>query len=166
MTENETRWQRISRATYGLAFLLIVLPIGDFLANAWPINPSLVSWRYGSLGLLSGYTLTPVLGSAMACLLALKLEHLRVLKIFSWINLTAGVLLLILAGVFLLDGLQVRSTVPVDERTFFEVGIAKALVKHLLVGASVVWFGLAGRRAAAQNGGGRSKSNAHIIVPE
>ena len=60
------------------------------------------------------------------------------------------VLLLILAGVFLLDGLQVRSTIPVDERTFFEVGIAKALVKNLLVGTSVVWFGLAGRRAAAQ----------------
>ena len=53
----------LSGATYFIALLLVVLPVLDFATNVWPFQPGLAVWRYGSVGLFSGYMLTPLLGS-------------------------------------------------------------------------------------------------------
>ena len=66
---DETTGRRLAGLTgagYFVAFLLISLSLFDFAGTLWPFLPSEASWRYGSVGILSGFLLTPMIGSLLA----------------------------------------------------------------------------------------------------
>ena len=133
----------LSGPLYLIALLLIATPLIDFAANAWPARAGDVAWRYGAVGLLSGYVLTPLLGLGLAGAIAVTLEHrlvLRSLVIISWV----GALVLVAASVdFSLDALQLRHNVPAPQGRNFDLGAAKALLKHVSVAMALAWLGTA-----------------------
>jgi len=136
---------------YLLALLLVATPLVDVLANVWPIRLGDAGWRYGAIGVTSGYVLTPLLGIALACLLATALRHRTMLRVLVVVCLAAGVVLVAAAVDFGLDAIQVSHNVPATPalaRWSFNVGVAKALFKHLTAAVALAWLGLATRRAS------------------
>jgi len=140
---------------YLLALLLIATPLVDFFANTWPLRLGDTGWRYGAMGLLSGFVLTPLLGIALACLVAITLKQRTLLRVLVVVCLLSAAVLLVAAIDFGLDAMQIRGTVPATPpaaRWSFDVGAAKALFKHTLGVLALVWFGLAARRAMPARG--------------
>lgn len=139
----------LARPTYVIAGLLVVLPMLDLVVNVWPIRPGDVQWRYGTLGLLSGFLLTPLLGIVLAYAAAVVLEHRAVIRALAVLSLAVAVGLVVGALLFVLDALQFRSQAPPEALATFDRGMIKAFVKHLVVAGSVGWLGLVGMRGSS-----------------
>jgi hypothetical protein len=146
MSDNERGPARFAGPLYFLAFLLIVIPILDFAPNVWPFEFGAVSWRYGTVGLFANYTMTPVLGFVVLVCTAAWMEEMLLLRITGWGLLLWAVLLLGTTLLFVLDALQIRATVPPEQRIVMEVGSVRAVVKNVLVGAGVIWLAVAALR--------------------
>ena len=140
--------RKLTAPAYFVAALLVILPVLDFLTNVWPLQPGQAVWRYGSAGLLSGFVLTPLLGVLVALALAAASEHARALGVLAVLSIVVAVGFVLVAGVFVLDALQVRASVPPQRRPQFEIGIWRAVVKYLVVSIALVWLGIGARRAA------------------
>jgi len=142
--------EALSGPLYFLALLLICTPLVDILANIWPLNFGDVAWRYGAVGMFSGFVLTPLLGVALACWIAVSLGHYLLQRVLGWLSLISAVVLFVAAAGFSLDVVQLRHTVPTNPPQAmwtFEIGAAKALLKHVTAALSLVWFAVAMRRA-------------------
>jgi purine-cytosine permease-like protein len=149
--------------SYFVALLLVVLPLADLVTNVLPVRVSAMEWRYGTLGLLSGFTLTPLLGIALAVVLAGLLDHRLLQRIIGFLNLLGAVLLVILIVLFALDWLQLRASVEPDPQHAMDIGALKALVKHLLVAIALGWLGIAGLRATRGGAASRRRTAAPLI---
>ncbi len=132
----------IARPGLYFAILLIVLPAADFATNVWPFRFGDIQWRFGTVGLLSGFTLTPLLGIAGAVLAAALLELTAVQRVIAVLSVGAAVILVLAQPLFILDWLQMRPGAPPEAVGSMDVGSVKAILKHLAVAASLVWFGV------------------------
>lgn len=157
---------RLAWPVYVVALTLIVLPLVDLVANVWPFAPAEAAWRYGALGLLSGFLLTPLLGLLMAVLMAAHEGHPIMLRISAWVSLAAAAACLACVLLFALDVLQVRSSVPPEARTTFDIGAAKAELKYLAVAVALVWLWIGGRRAARYGSrqGRTTEPGPHVVA--
>lgn len=137
----------IAWPVYLAGLLTAMLPMVDLLASVWPPRLGQVEWRFGTLGLLSGFTLSPLLGLIMCMAAAAVLEHRiaqRVLAVLAFIGAVGMAAIIV---IFSLDWLQFRAQAPAEARPGMDVGSVKAVIKHALVAASLVWLGIAGWRA-------------------
>ena len=81
-----------------------------------------------------------------------------VLKVLSIVNVVSAACLVILVGFFALDVLQVRANVVAEARGMFQVGAAKAAVKHMTMAGALIWLGVVGIQASrARNAGSWGK---------
>jgi hypothetical protein len=128
-------------ALYFIAALLIGLSLLDFIATIWPFVPSDVRWRYGAIGLSSGFLLTPLLGFALAALLANFAGHRRVLVIVGIVALVLGILLILGVLGFGLDAIQVRREASPGGRRVTEISTIKAGFKLTLGALGLLWIG-------------------------
>jgi hypothetical protein len=122
-------------ATYAVAALFVLQPAVDFVANVTPLQLRNYQWRYGTIGLLSGFLLTPLLGLVLAQLAAAVLGHRAALRGLAMTAAAAALALVVACGLFSLDAIQQRANVPPEAKATFDVGSAKALFKHLTVAA-------------------------------
>lgn len=154
-------FKRIAWAVYFAVFLLVALPAIDYLTNIWPINVGDVDWRYGAIGLLSAYWLTPLIGMILALGVATSLQHRLIVRILSYVNLAVAVLTASAVVFYALDLLQLRGVVPEEARPRFDVGGGKATVKHIGVAIGLACLGFAGVRASRRGrfGGQRHSSS-------
>jgi hypothetical protein len=143
---DEQNRRTIARALYVIGALLIVIPLSDALPALWPPRPAEAEWRFGSVGLLSGALMTPLLGVFLALVAATVLAHRRVLVAAAYALLALAALLVIAAALFLLDFLEVRSRVQAAVRPAFLGAAAKAAWKMALGTAVLVALGLTARR--------------------
>jgi len=151
---------------YAAGFLTIVLPLADLLASVWPLRVGQVEWRFGTLGQLSGVTLTPVLGMILCMTAAALLEHRVMQRILAVVNVLVAVLLFAFIVIFAFDWLQYRAAAPPEARTGMDVGSIKAIIKHALVAVAFLWLGFAGWRAGRDRGGHRERRQTAPLVRE
>ena len=137
---------------YFVAFTLIVSPAIDYLFTVWPVRAGDVQWRYGSLGILSGFLHTPLLGVVFLLGFAAVLGHRIVIRVVSIACVVLVPLVLIVEAVFALDMLQVRVAVPEEARSVYDTGAAKAAIKYMLMALALAWLGIAGIRATRLSG--------------
>ncbi len=149
----------IAWPVYLAGILTALLPMVDLLASVWPPRLGQVEWRFGTLGLLSGFTLSPLLGLVMCMAAAAVLEHRVVQRVLAVLALFGAVAMVGSIVVFSLDWLQFRAAAPAEARTGMDVGSVKAIIKHALVAASLIWLGIAGWRA------GRREHRARRATP-
>jgi hypothetical protein len=143
-----TSLRRLAWPLYGVAVLMVVLPLGDFAASVWPLNLMQLQWRFGAFGLVSGFVLTPLFGIVIVVLCAALLEHRVVQRVVAVLNLLGATFLVAVLVVFALDWLQFRSAAPPDARANMDVGSVKALIKDFLVACGLIWLAIAGWRAS------------------
>jgi chromate transport protein ChrA len=126
---------------YVVAFLLVATPVMDFATSIIPARPSDIEWRFASVGLLSGFLLTPLLGIALAMGVARFAGHVRTQRIMALLNLAVTVLFVALLLFFLLDIFQLRSAVQPEAAEAFASAATKAVIKH---GSFIVTLGVMG----------------------
>ena len=136
----------LAKPAYLLAGLLIVIPMMDLVTNILPARLGDPQWRYGSLGLFAGFSLTPLLGLLVLAVAAVALDHGRVLWVTGIATTVSGVLLALSLGLFVLDVLQIRGNVNPDLMRTFDIGAAKAVVKIVGVSGAMLWTGWASWR--------------------
>lgn len=149
---------------YLIAALLVGFSLLDYFATIWPVNPSEISWRYGSVGILTGFALTPLLGLLLATGAATLSGHRVVLRAIGILGIIVGVLFVLLLLGFTLDVLQIRRDTPAEGRPLFDLGAIKAVVKHLGVALAWAWLGLRGWRQSRIVGGTHDRSGAASLV--
>lgn len=126
---------------YFVAFLLVATPVMDFATSIIPARPSDIEWRFASVGLLSGFLLTPLLGVVLAMGVAHFSGHLRFQRVMALLNLTVTTLFVALLLFFLLDIFQLRSAVQPEAAEAFSAAATKAVIKH---GSFIVALGVLG----------------------
>ncbi|MDZ4673607.1 MAG: hypothetical protein SGI84_04070 [Gemmatimonadota bacterium] len=145
--------RRIAPGAYFVAALLFLITTVDYLGNAWPFLPGDISWRYGVVGMVSTYLLSPLLGCLIASATAAWLPQprvSRVLGVVCWV--VAGVLLTALGG-FVLDSLQVRSAAAPDARWVTTTSFLLASAKIFLSVLALLTLGVGNLRAASAAAG-------------
>jgi hypothetical protein len=148
---------------YLVAALLVVIPLTDFLLSVPPGELSNVQWRFAAIGLLSGYMLTPVLGLAMALVVAAFLKHYRAQRWLVAACLSMATVLVALSLGFVLDMLQVRSSVPDDGLAAFGNAWNRAILKHALAASAFGYMGLRARRMVPERTRHRPPKTVHVV---
>jgi hypothetical protein len=129
---------------YFVAAMLVVVPLVDFILSVPPPDLSSTQWRFTTVGLLSGYTLLPVLGAALAFAISAVLKHYALQRALVVACLTSAVLFALLSYRFWVDmGDQRFATVPDEMPAFVSAG-NRAIIKLIL---TTVAFGYMGWRA-------------------
>ncbi|MCC6927701.1 MAG: hypothetical protein IT359_01810 [Gemmatimonadaceae bacterium] len=136
---------------YLIAFLLVATPAMDFVTSILPLRLGDIEWRFASVGLLSGFLLTPLLGVLLAMGVAAYAEHVLLQRILAIVNLVLGACFAVLVAFFVLDILQLRSVVQAEAKAAFESAASKAIVKHLSFVVASLVLGWRGLRASREN---------------
>ena len=148
---------------YVVAALLIGIPLVDFVLSVPSAELSNVQWRFAAVGLLSGYTLTPILGLAMALVIAAVLKQYAVQRWLVAACLSFGATLIALSAGFMLDVLQLRFSVPSDGRAAFQSAWIRAVVKLGLSMIALVYMGWRARRMIPAWSRHRPPKTVHVV---
>lgn len=138
----------LATAVYLACAVLILSPLIDMGATLWPFRYGESGWRYGAVGLLSGFLLTPLLGTVMAMVLATSLSHRTLLRLLGVFSLACGIGLLLGTGLFTFDALQVRSQLPPEGYSAFEMNAGRVGIKTFVVAVSQLLLFVGAMRAA------------------
>lgn len=125
---------------YFVALLLVATPTMDFVTSVLPFRLGSIEWRFASVGLLSGFLLTPLLGMVLAMGVAQMASHLRFQRVVAVVGLTVTVLFAALFVLFVLDIFQLQSVVQEEARDAFSSAAQKAAIKHLCFLVALGWL--------------------------
>ncbi len=148
---------------YGVAALLIVIPLVDFVLSVPSAEFSNTQWRFAAVGLFSGYTLTPILGLAMALVIAAFLKQFAIQRWLVAASLSFAALLIAVSLGFLLDMQELRGSVPNDGRAAFKSAWTRASVKLALSAIGLVYLGWSARRMIPARVRQRPSKTVHVI---
>lgn len=148
MSNVSARLARLERPLYVCFVIGILVPLADFVGNLYPFDMSSLGWRYAAEGLLSSFTLMPLLALAAFAAVAAVAENRRALRAAAFIALAGGALLVVLSLSFVLDAVQLRRQAPADSLGTFDVGVVKALAKHVITVLGLAWLGISGLAAS------------------
>lgn len=140
--------RRIAPGAYFVAALLFLITAVDYLGNAWPFRPGEVDWRYGVIGMISTYLLSPLLGCLIASATAAWLPQPRVSRLLGVIFWIAALLLLAALAAFVLDSLQVRSAAAPEARWVTTTSFLLASAKIFMGAVALVLLARGNFRAA------------------
>ena len=149
---------------YFVALLLVATPTIDFVTSVLPLRPSNIEWRFASVGLLSGFLLTPLLGIVVAMVTAATTGQSRVQRALAIVNAaTCGIGIVILL-MFLLDIVQLRSVVQAEAKASFQGAALKAVLKHVSFIVATGWLARRGFQASRWAGEGTKRPAAAVII--
>lgn len=149
---------------YLVAILLVATPAMDFATSIIPIRLGDIEWRFASVGLLSGFLLTPLLGVALAMGVAQFGGHLRFQRILAVLNLLVTVAFAILLVFFLLDVLQLQGSVPAESKPAFASAALKALIKHACFIVALAFLAWRGMRVSRWSSPDKRRGPASVVV--
>jgi hypothetical protein len=148
---------------YVIAALLILLPAVDFALSIPAAELSSVQWRFASVGVLSGYTLMPILGLGLAFVISAVRKQHTVQRLLVLICLTTALVLAAMTLSFGLDGLQVRASVPAEGRPAFMNAWTRALLKLALSVVALAYMGWRARRMIPVPSRHRTPKTVHVV---
>ena len=141
----------------------MVIPLVDFVMSVPPGEVSNVQWRFAAVGLLSGYTLSPILGLAMALVVAAFLKHYTVQRWLVAACLSVATVLIALSLGFFLDMVQARASVPNAGRAAFNSAWNRAILKHLLSAIALAYLGWRARKMLPPRTKSSTPKTVHIV---
>lgn len=141
-------FRKISGALYVTSAALVVLPVIDLVSTLMPLAPAATKWRFAPDSMFTGTLLTPLLGAAIAMIVAGLMNHRFVLRWIGIISLFAGVALLGISALLALDVVGLRAGAESDASLAIVLAGVRALIKNLVVAGSLFYIGLACRSAS------------------
>ncbi|HEX2188618.1 MAG TPA: hypothetical protein VHG51_06945 [Longimicrobiaceae bacterium] len=144
------------KALYPIGALLIVAAVSEPALQIWPFRVGELRWRFGAVGLMSGAVLGTLFGLVWIMAVAAVLDHRRTLRAMSVACLLAAVVLTVVAGLFTLDFLQVRSSVDPQFRGALDLTVLRAMAVLGLSIPTAAGLGIGGWRSSRLTG--RSKA--------
>ena len=142
-------FRKISGALYLISALLVFIPLVDFVTSIVPYLPGSTKWRFASGALFAGFLLTPLLGVALAMIVAGLMNHRFVLRWIGILSIVAAVGLVAACALLALDIIELRSTAEFGVKSAVVLSGVRAVFKNLVMSASLVVIGLACRSATA-----------------
>jgi hypothetical protein len=149
---------------YFIAFLLVVTPTMDFVTSILPLRWDSIEWRFATVGLLSGFLLTPLLGLIIATTVAHLAKHLRFQRILAIVNVVITVSFAALFVLFMLDVFQLKSVVQEEAVEAFNSAATKAAIKHVAFIIALGWLSYAGFRISRWSVRETRRKPAAIVV--
>lgn len=147
-TESISPLKRLTVPAYAVALVFLISPAADVVANAWPIEPGNIQWRFGAAGIASNYLLSVVMGLAIGVAAAVASGGRVMLRVFTVLSLLVGVTSALVALAFPFDVLQLRGNVREDALGMFAIGSMKAELKILVTAVALILLGVAGFKTA------------------
>jgi hypothetical protein len=129
---------------YCVAALLVLLPLVEAAVAVAPAHWSMASWRFGAVGLFTRAVLTPLLGLMLVAGIALMAGHWRVLRGLAVVGAATVLLLMVVAVLFILDALEVRSQITADAHHTFDVAGMQALLRLAAAGFAMLLLAVGG----------------------
>lgn len=118
---------------YPVAVLIAVVPFIELVGETGPVRPTAATWRLSFIGQSFGLLGTPILGLALAMVVAAALGQRRVLRSASCVAIASAIALMLAMTRFLLDFGQLQAIVPVADRAGFDAAAFRALIFAALV---------------------------------
>jgi hypothetical protein len=134
----------LAKPFYAVALLLTLIPILDFWATVAPTQWNEVRWRFGALGIFSGFLLTPLFGAVVTMSMAAMMEHRRMQFVWAIINAVIGTIVIAAAALFTLDAVQIRGQLAGDSARAFDLVAMRTTGKLVLGAAMYFWLCRAG----------------------
>ena len=132
MTNPETSYRHVGHALYLLALLLIASPLVDMFIGVYPPHIGQVQWRAGVLSIMPSTLQSPLVGVVCIVAAASLLGHRRVLTVLGFVAAVVAVLLVVCAGTFTLDALQLRGRIPAAQVGAYQRTMVKAVFTYIL----------------------------------
>ncbi len=132
---------------YLTGLVIIVFPLLEFVLTVWPPSPGVLSWRFGTAGLLGRSIMTPMVGLVIVFATAAFLGHTRVQRAVMVLGFAGTVALLLVTGLFALDLVQFRAQVRAGSKAAYDVSSVVTMLKFLAAAVVMLAFGLSGLRS-------------------
>ncbi len=108
MSSRAEQTSQAGTALIAVGALMTGISLLDFVSNIYPFSPGTIEWRYGAVGILSGFTVTPLLGVVLMMIGATWLDRMTLVRVVAGVTIVLAALAAISLVMFLLDGIQVR----------------------------------------------------------
>jgi hypothetical protein len=125
--------RRLRAPGYLIMAVTSILPLIDLMMAISPMHPGTVMWRFGAVGLVSSAVGAPLLVLTLIYGLALLFGDRKVVIAVGVIAALIAVFLLVGAGAFTLDALQMKSRVNPVALDKFKGASALALLKLVVM---------------------------------
>lgn len=135
---------------YLISALVGIVPAFDNALLAWPLRPGDAHWRFGTVGVMTRALPPLALGLLLAMVLAIVVVDRWRLRLVSVLSGLLSATLLIVVPFFLLDALQLRTTVQAQALRAFDVSAVAAVVKMLLTATAAAGVARAGWKASGR----------------
>ena len=130
--------RRLRAPAYLIMAVTSILPLVDLLMAISPMHFGTVMWRFGAVGLISSAVGAPLLVLTLVYALALLSGDRKVVITVGIIAAILALLMLVGAGSFALDALQMKGRVNPAALDKFKGASALALVKLIVMGAASI----------------------------
>lgn len=147
------KFRPVAITLYVLAVLLFFSPVMELFIGVWPPRPGDIQWRFGLLGLVATSVLTPLVALVFVFTAATALDHGRVVKALGVVSALGALFMLLAMGAFLLDMVQLRTSVVASQQRAYVLASGKALFTFVLAAGvltTVAVFALRRRRSSAR----------------
>jgi hypothetical protein len=157
-----TRRNVLISTGYGLALLLIILPLLQPLVSLLPIQPGEIRWRLQAFGAISGALLLPTVGMTLAIGTAAFLGHRRTVRTLAALAFGCAAAIGVVAALFVLDLLQYRAAVDVQLRDFYHVAGLVYLLGYGLCSIYLACLAAAAWRVSSRSRRRRTSRRAEV----
>ncbi len=140
------------RALYPVGPLLAFASLAEPVIRAFPAKPGAVMWRFGAVGVFSDGLVGFLFGVVCTLGVAALLDHRRTARTISALLTLAGLALLGVLALFVLDALQVRANVQPAFKPTFDTSVIKATLMIGLSAPVALIIGIAGWRSTRGRG--------------
>jgi len=140
--------RRLRAPGYLIMAVTSILPLIDLLMAISPMHLGTVMWRFGAVGLISSAVGAPLLVLTLVYALALLSGDRKVVITVGVIAAVVALLMIVGAGSFTLDALQMKSRVNPAALDKFKGASALALLKLVVMGIASIVLAVSAFRSA------------------
>ncbi|MBV6521718.1 MAG: hypothetical protein MNPFHGCM_01862 [Gemmatimonadaceae bacterium] len=148
--------EALSAPFYAFGLLLIGHPLLDFVTSVLPVSPTNIQWRFATVGLLSNFLMTPMLGLGIMIVVAAVREHLVFQRVLAIVNTVAALVLIAFVALFVLDIVQLNASIQPEGLKEFQSAAFKAVLKHISAIIVLCLFAAAGWRVSSWKSASRA----------
>lgn len=158
--------RRLRVPTYTILGMALVLQTLDLIATISPMHASQVLWRFGAVGLFASAVINPLILLIFMYVLAVALGDKVTIRVIAALAALLALILLVGAGSFSLDTLQMKSRVQPEALGKFKGAALLALFKLIveLVSSIVLTVSAIKTLRYLQRTVGRMDSQGSLVV--